>query len=524
MKKLTLQRATFILLTIFLFITFGCEEKYLIADISTDDVTVITEATAVCGGKIISTGGTSISAHGICWSVNPNPTIDSLKTISVDSLKQFSDTITSLKSGTTYYVRAYAINKGGVAYGLQKNFATKGISVTTTTPTNILVHSAQSGGIIETDGTGTSIISRGICYSTNSSPTKANDTIATGTGKGTFTINLVNLQKSTTYYVRAYATNKSGTYYGYVKFFRTGDGLALLTTTSATNITNTSATVGGNVTSDSGYPVTSYGVVWSTSQNPTINLITKTSDGNGIGSFTSSIANLTAGATYYVRAYATNSEGTAYGNQISFTTTGMTDIDGNVYNTVTLGTQTWIVESLRTTRYNNGDVIGTTIPANLNISSESSPKYQWAPNGDESNVSTYGRLYTWYVVNDIRGICPKGWHVSTHDEWTILRDYVSAHLGYSSSIGKALAAKTNWTYCSYPDVIGNDLTKNNSSGFTALPAGTRNFSLGFRDFGNESSFWFDDGAFQMLNNCMSYPPLYGMTSDSNGLSVRCVKD
>src|SRR4029078_12512714 len=102
----------------------------------------------------------------------------------------------------------------------------------------------------------------------------------------------------------------------------------------------------------------------------------------------------------------------------------VTDIDGNVYHTVTIGTQVWMVENLKTTKYRNGDLIGTTIPATLDISSESTPKYQWAYKGEESNVATYGRLYTWYAVADSRNVCPTGWHVPSDAEWTTLTTYL----------------------------------------------------------------------------------------------------
>lgn len=88
----------------------------------------------------------------------------------------------------------------------------------------------------------------------------------------------------------------------------------------------------------------------------------------------------------------------------------VTDIDGNVYHTVTIGTQVWMVENLKVTKYRNGDLIGTTTPATLDISGEAEPKYQWVYDGKESNVSTYGRLYTWYAITDNRNVCPKGWH------------------------------------------------------------------------------------------------------------------
>jgi uncharacterized protein (TIGR02145 family) len=89
------------------------------------------------------------------------------------------------------------------------------------------------------------------------------------------------------------------------------------------------------------------------------------------------------------------------------------DIDGNNYKTAAIGTQIWMVENLKTTRYNNGDSIGTINPITLDITTESTPKYQWAYDGNENNISTYGRLYTWFAACDIRNVCPSGWHVPT---------------------------------------------------------------------------------------------------------------
>lgn len=100
------------------------------------------------------------------------------------------------------------------------------------------------------------------------------------------------------------------------------------------------------------------------------------------------------------------------------------DIDGNAYRTITIGTQVWMAENLKTTRYRNGDLIETTTPATLDIEGERTPEYQWAYDGNESNVATYGRLYTWYVATDSRNVCPTGWHVPSDDEWIVLTDYL----------------------------------------------------------------------------------------------------
>jgi uncharacterized protein (TIGR02145 family) len=149
---------------------------------------------------------------------------------------------------------------------------------------------------------------------------------------------------------------------------------------------------------------------------------------------------------------------------ISKTTGGetVTDIDGNVYHTVTIGKQIWLVENLKTTKYRNGDLIGTTNPSTLDYSYELTPKYQFAYNGDETNVATYGRLYTWYSITDSRKVCPTGWHVSTDKEWTIMVEFLG-----DSVVGDKIR-ETGASHWNSPNQGAT-----NESGFTALAAGSR---------------------------------------------------
>ena len=221
----------------------------------------------------------------------------------------------------------------------------------------------------------------------------------------------------------------------------------------------------------------------------------------------------------------------AFGQESSVT---VTDIDGNVYHTVTIGTQVWMVENLKTTRYRNGDTIGTTTPVTKNINSETEPKYQWAYNGDESNVTKYGRMYTWYVVNDSRNIAPIGWHVPTYGEWLTLVYYLSAN-GYNydgttahNRIAKSLASNMDWNTSTDTGAIGNDLTMNNTSGFSALPCGTRDSDGKLHSFGYKGNWWSSHGyaknAWSWSLYYSSYD-LFGMYNSKNyGFSVRCVRD
>ena len=200
-------------------------------------------------------------------------------------------------------------------------------------------------------------------------------------------------------------------------------------------------------------------------------------------------------------------------------TNTVTDIDGNVYHTVTIGTQTWMVENLKTTRYRNGDPITE----------------HRAYNNDANNAAKYGRLYTWYAATDSRGIAPAGWHVPTDAEWTILENYLIAN-GYNydgtttgSKIAKALAATTDWNTNTGTGTIGNDLTKNNSSGFTALPGGIRHDSGSFYYVG-DYGYWWSSTEYDTTYAWYRYPfyDYYSLVRNyhtkSYGFSVRCLRD
>ena len=195
------------------------------------------------------------------------------------------------------------------------------IALSTASISNITSTSAISGGNISSDG-GIAVAAKGVCWSMTSNPTTANTKTSDGTGTGSFTSSITGLNAGTTYYLRSYAINSTGTVYGNEVSFKTNSILsqATVTTTAASNITTSVATLGGSVTSDGNATVTERGVVYATTPNPTI-ANTKVAIGTGTGNFTGTISGLTSGMTYYVRAYATNSAGTSYGNGISFTTT-----------------------------------------------------------------------------------------------------------------------------------------------------------------------------------------------------------
>jgi len=305
-------------------INFATEQSKNIPSVITAAIISVTETSAICESSITSDGGSSITAKGICWDTNLNPTTSDKHTNDGTGLGSFASELTDLTGNTTYYVRAYATNNVGTAYGNHVSFtASDDISiptVTTTAADDITATTAVSGGNVTFDG-GADVTTRGVCWNTTGSPTTSDDRTTGGSGTGIFTSNIAGLTASTLYYVRAYASNSEGTGYGDQVSFTTLEEAVLpsVTTNSISEITTTSAVSGGDVTSDGGETVTAFGVCWSTSENPTLSDI-NTTDGSGTGSFVSNITGLSPSTTYYVRAYATNSSGTAYGNQNSFTT------------------------------------------------------------------------------------------------------------------------------------------------------------------------------------------------------------
>jgi uncharacterized protein (TIGR02145 family) len=247
----------------------------------------------------------------------------------------------------------------------------------------------------------------------------------------------------------------------------------VVSTTPASNVLYITATSGGNVIKDGGTEVTLRGVCWSTNHEPTTEN-SKTGDGSGTGEFSSSVKGLSLGTLYYLRAYATNSEGTVYGDEISFTThvTGInfnpgvtygsvTDIEGTIYKTVRLGTLEWMAENLRTKEYNDGTAIPL-VTDDAEWSNLQSPAYSWFDNNDTLYGKFYGAHYNWFAVNAGK-LCPPGWHIPTDNEWQLFIDFLGGNNGAGSKIKET--GTNNWTT--------SNRFSTNESGFTALPAGLR---------------------------------------------------
>ena len=279
------------------------------ATVITEDVTLITGSSAFSGGKISSDGGFEISTKGICWDTIPNPTIGDSFVLDTSEDFEFAAELRGLAGGTSYYVRAFATNAGGISYGNEEMFTTNIVPlISTNEVTEITGNSAKSGGvIIETFGT--EIIDRGICWSEQINPSITDEKVSLGAGENTFEATMVNLQSGTSYHVRSFAI-----------------------------------TAGGDV---------------------------------------------------------------AYGEDVLLQTQ-LLDYDGNVYTTVQIGEQTWMVQNFKSTHFNDGTPID-------------SSNYAWHPD-DASHE--YGLNYNWTTI-DNSNFAPEGWHVPSNEEWAELFDYVA---------------------------------------------------------------------------------------------------
>jgi uncharacterized protein (TIGR02145 family) len=261
-------------------------------------------------------------------------------------------------------------------------------------------------------------------------------------------------------------------------------------TSPVTGVLYSTAVSGGNVTYDGGAFVVSRGVCWSVSENPTID-DNKTIDGAGAGEYSSSLYALKPGTLYYVRAYAINSKGTEYGDEISFTTKiadvkfntnltygTVTDIEGKNYKTIPVGIQTWMAENLKTTKYNDGSAIPKVV-SDAQWTNITTPAYCWFEDNDSLYADIYGGYYNWFTVNTGK-LCPAGWHIPSDAEWQVLVDFLGGNKVAGSKIKET--GTNNW-------VLSNkDAT--NATGFTALPSGMRGATDGtFSGQGYYGGWW-----------------------------------
>jgi uncharacterized protein (TIGR02145 family) len=586
--------------TISLFFSCKKDEPAKLAVVSTTSVSNLTATNATSGGNVTSDGGAAVIAKGVCWGIVAEPSTSDSKTSDGTATGQFVSEISGLTGGTTYHLRAYATNSVGTAYGEDLSFVTLGkVPSSTIQPvTNVSVEGATLNGSVNANDLSTSVtfeygttITYGSTVTAPQSPVTGNtvtsiSAVISGLSAGTtyhFRIKTINslgttysndatfttsgqvpvgvtiaatnilstvatlngsvnasnlstaisfeygttlsygstvaatpniltgnintnviasisgLSGGMTYHFRVKAVNSLGTTYGNDLTFITLGQLPTAVTTAATNVGTTSAILNGSVNANylSTDVTFEYGTSLSYGSNATATQSPVT--GNTTTNLNVAISGLTAGTTYHFRVKAVNSLGTTYGSDLTFTYT-VTDSEGNIYSIVTIGTQIWMKENLKTTKFSNGENI-----------TES-----YAYNNDNSNVATYGRLYTWYAVNDSRKICPASWHVASQSEFTSLSSRVASSAEFKE------AGTVHWQT---PNTGAT-----NSIGFTALPGGYYTGSIYIYLY-QQACFWLSDqasatlgiGAALYYNNLPTPGDLLNWPK-GRALSVRCVKD
>jgi hypothetical protein len=457
-----------------------------LATVTTTAVTNISGTTATGGGNVTNDGGAPILAAGICWKTSSGPTIADSKTNDATATGSFISNLTGLTFPTTYYVRAYVTNAAGTSYGSEVSFTTITVglaTVTTDAITNLLGTSVTTGGNVTADG-GSAVISRGVCWDTNPNP----DATLLGTiiydvsgGLGTFVSNLTGLTNGQQYYVRAFAINGAGIAYGSdVVFTPIGNSTPILTTVSVTSPTPTGGISGGDIINDGGDPIIVSGICWSATNYPPSIADNKTTDGIlTTGTFVSSLTGLIAGTQYDIRAYATNSLGTAYGNEIFYIPVGLPTlaISPLAYNP--LDTFAQLPISISNTGGGTlsaygvvwGTTAGPTIASHQGITVEDINNY-WAtqnalisPLINDGSVTYYIRGYATSEAGTIYGteitLIPGGISLPT-----VSTDGVYNKIGSIAEVGGTIlsdggdvisAGGLVWSTTANPDIISNKI-------------------------------------------------------------------
>jgi len=517
-----MKRAFRILLTItFIIVFISCTEEPVPPTVSTTAITGITTSTAVSGGIITDKGGANVTERGVCWNTTGDPTIDDNLTVDTwdDSVTlSFTSNLSELSPNTLYYVRAYGINVGGTGYGDTVSFTTLGDepSAVTLDASDIETHSVTLNGTVNPGLLSTTVgFEYGLSTDYGSTIASEQSTIS-GDSPVNVTAELTGLTPGTTYHFRTSAENSLGTVYGEDKTFTTNGSLPDALADDVTGLTLNAATLNGSVNPNfletdvifEWGSTTDYGNDVAPSQSPVT--------GNSSVNISTDLSGLTPGTTYHFRIKATNELGTTYSDDMPFKTYVVADADNNMYHSVTIGTQTWMQENLRTTLYNDNSSIPL-VTDKTEWKNLSSAGYCWYDNDGDSYKSAYGALYNWYTVNTGK-LCPSGWHVPTNAEWITLANY----LGGESVAGDKLKEAGS-------DYWGDLNTGTNETGFTALPGGYRTEEGIFTNIGINAQFW---SASSLLPTSSYSVILYNNarnisragTTNVYGLSVRCIKD
>jgi uncharacterized protein (TIGR02145 family) len=504
-----------------LIILNSCEQEKQVPAPLTSEISEITGVSATSGGILVDEGSGRVTIKGVCWSKGTNPRTDDNKTSDGPGAGIYKSCITDLEAATTYYVRAYAVNNAGTGYGKVLSFTTLGAKPVTSIlgASNITKTTATLTGSVNPNCLETKVFF------------EYGPTTDYGKSAGIFekTVNgnlnyivgadITGLEPGRKYHFRIKAENSLGIIYSQDTLFTTLGQAPSAITRSAINIMASGVRFRGTVianlmSTDVKFEygtTTNYGSLVVASESPVA--------GNTPIDVSFDLKGLVPNTTYHYRIVANNNIGVTYGGDVSFTTSStITDIDGNIYGIITIGSQIWMQENLKTTRYNDNTAIPyvTSSPDPFVWDTLSSPGFCYYFDDPATYKDIYGAYYNWYAV-DTRKICPVGWHVPSYDDWHVFETFLGGLQAVAAKITEV--GTEHW--------VSPNALATNESGFTALPGGYRDIS-----FIQESTtaVWISSSATTMGTTIWVralYSGDYYMSetnSINNAYNIRCLKD
>ena len=519
----SLRQSIGIMLIIYIAVTSSCKKEQVlqVPEVTTNQISDINGISAIGGGQIISQGTGNVVVKGVCWSTGAIPTVSDNKTRDGEGAGTFTSTLTILNGATTYYVRAYAKNSAGIGYGNIISFTTLGSKPMTSVleATNITINAATLNGKVNPNDLPTLIKFE---YGTTTQyGKKVNGIPVSVSGNMDYIVgaDIARLFPATLYHFRTQAENSLGIVYSEDRSFTTFGEAPTVLSLPPTSIMSKSVRLEANVNANSILTAVTFEYGTTTNYGMQVSASEVDVYDDLAHKFTLDIKGLEPNTTYHYRVKAVNYVGSTNGNDISFTTNPViTDIEGNIYGIVTIGSQIWMQENLRTTSYNDNTPIPLVIGSAWDTLA--TPGFCYRYDVQIPYAEIYGAYYNWYAVNTAK-ICPVGWHIPNDEEWNVLFDYLG---------GSAYAARKMMVVS---DVFWNPVyylshSPTNESGFSAIPGGGRFVKNDpFQQSGD--AFWYSSSYLSSTLGSaisISYFPSINIyyAPKSWGLNIRCVKD